>query len=380
MPLDIAPLQNVSERLEQKERVLSTKAGEVRVKVSRYNAWREDREFVLTQYLLADRKVEEEKGNLSFVFGGELFLLTCPLFYKLPHVQECVAAALHRQGLGVTAAQLEVTVGDHVMEEGESLQQLDVGAGSVLRVELQGATLRRGTARMCEVVLRNRANVKAFVEKVRSSKLYNARQLTVHIGDGARCESYTPLPALLALLGDMALPHLEMLTVVLNVLSVEEDWTSCFAAECLPALKELRVYQHEEEAKEEAVADDVADNVADDVADNVEDDVSPVLSDAESVLTEAQPEVAESHKKFTETINGVTFAFSACTPGKGQCVVTIEARSGEYAQFFVPGDNDLQFSIEHKQKHYKTSVPRDATMKELWKRAAQVRAVCSAEQ
>ena len=73
-----------------------------------------------------------------------------------------------------------------------------------------------------------------------------------------------------------------------------------------------------------------------------------------------------------QTINGVAFSFAVSRPDKSQCVVTIEARAGEYAVFFVPGADDLQFTIEHKQKQYKTSVPRDATLKELWRRAAQV--------
>ena len=94
-------------------------------------------------------------------------------------------------------------------------------------------------------------------------------------------------------------------------------------------------------------------------------------------VKEAQPEKvqsaeAEARKAFSQTINGVAFSFAVSRPDKSQCMVTIEARAGEYAVFFVPGANDLQFTIEHKQKQYKTSVPRDATLKELWRRAAQV--------
>ena len=346
----LAPLRDVSERLAQEECVLCTAAGEVRVEVNRYSAWLDGAEFALAQYRLASRPTVEEKGNLSFVLGGEVFRVTCPLFYKLPHVQECVAEALHRRGLGVRAEQVVVTVGDHTMEAEESLQQLDVGAGSVLKVALKGATPARGTERACEVVLRNTEDVRAFLAQVQASRLYSAQQLTVRIGDAEGCESYTPLATVLALLGDMALPRLETLTVVLGVLGVEEDWASCFAAACFPALKELRVYQHEavkkekkekvnkeqaEEVKKEkkekankeqveevkqkkektkkvvkkeelkkvtevvrmeevvkkeaaGVNEAVVNPISTDVAReaSVEDDVSPVMSDAESVLTE----------------------------------------------------------------------------------------------
>lgn len=364
-----APLRDVSERLAQEECVLCTAVGEVRVEVNRYSAWLDGAEFALAQYRLASRPTVEEKGNLSFVLGGEVFRVTCPLFYKLPHVQECVAEALHRRGLGVRAEQVVVTVGDHTMEAEESLQQLDVGAGSVLKVALKGATLVRGTERACEVVLRNTEDVRAFVEQVQASRLYSAQQLTVRIGDAEGCESYTPLATVLALLGDMALPRLETLTVVLGVLGVEEDWASCFAAACFPALKELRVYQHEavEEVKKHEAVEEVKKHEAE-----MEDDAS-VLSDAESVqLEKVQSAEAEARKAFSQTINGVAFSFAVSRPDRSQCVVTIEARAGEYAVFFEPGADDLQFTIEHKQKQYKTSVPRDATLKELWRRAAQV--------
>ena len=361
-----APLRDVSERLAQEECVLRTAVGEVRVEVNRYSAWLDGAEFALAQYRLASRPTVEEKGNLSFVLGGEQFRVTCPLFYKLPHMQECVAEALHRRGLGVRAEQVVVTVGDHTMEAEESLQQLDVGTGSVLKVALKGATPARGTERACEVVLRNTEDVRAFLAQVQASRLYSAQQLTVRIGDAEGCESYTPLATVLALLGDMALPRLETLTVVLGVLGVEEDWASCFAAACFPALKELRVYRHEEVKTHEAV-EEVKKHEAE-----MEDDAS-VLSDAESVqLEKAQSVEAEARKAFSQTINGVAFSFAVSRPDRSQCVVTIEARAGEYAVFFVPGADDLQFTIEHKQKQYKTSVPRDATLKELWRRAAQV--------
>ena len=365
----LAPLRDVSERLAQEECVLRTAVGEVRVEVNRYSAWLDGAEFALAQYRLASRPTVEEKGNLSFVLGGEVFRVTCPLFYKLPHVQECVAEALHRRGLGVRAEQVVVTVGDHTMEAEESLQQLDVGAGSVLKVALKGATLVRGTERACEVVLRNTEDVRAFLAQVQASRLYSVQQLTVHIGDAEGCESYTPLATVLALLGDMALPRLETLTVVLGVLGVEEDWASCFATACFPALKELRVYRHEavEEVKKDEAVEEVKTHEAE-----MEDDAS-VLSDAESVqLEKVQSAEAEARKAFSQTINGVVFSFAVSRPDKSQCVVTIEARAGEYAVFFEPGADDLQFTIEHKQKQYKTSVPRDATLKELWRRAAQV--------
>lgn len=374
----LAPLRDVSERLAQEECVLCTAAGEVRVEVNRYSAWLDGAEFALAQYRLASRPTVEEKGNLSFVLGGEVFRVTCPLFYKLPHVQECVAEALHRRGLGVRAEQVVVTVGDHTMEAEESLQQLDVGAGSVLKVALKGATLVRGTERACEVVLRNTEDVRTFVEQVQASRLYSAQQLTVRIGDAEGCESYTPLATVLALLGDMALPRLETLTVVLGVLGVEEDWASCFAAACFPALKELRVYQHEavEEVKKHEAVEEVKKHEATEEVKKheaeMEDDAS-VLSDAESVqLEKVQSAEAEARKAFSQTINGVAFSFAVSRPDRSQCVVTIEARAGEYAVFFEPGADDLQFTIEHKQKQYKTSVPRDATLKELARRAVKV--------
>ena len=372
------PLRDVSERLAQEECVLRTAVGEVRMEVNRYSAWLDGAEFALAQYRLASRPTVEEKGNLSFVLGGERFRVTCPLFYKLPHVQECVAEALHRRGLGVRAEQVVVTVGDHTMEAEESLQQLDVGAGSVLKVALKGATPARGTERACEVVLRNTEDVRAFLAQVQASRLYSAQQLTVRIGDAEGCESYTPLATVLALLGDMALPRLETLTVVLGVLGVEEDWASCFAAACFPALKELRVYQHEavEEVKKHEATEEVKKHEATEEVKKheaeMEDDES-VLSDAESVqLEKVQSAEAEARKAFSQTINGVAFSFAVSRPDKSQCVVTIEARMGEYAVFFEPGADDLQFTIEHKQKQYKTSVPRDATLKELARRAVKV--------
>ena len=210
---------------------------------------------------------------------------------------------------------------------------------------------------------------------MQASRLYSAQQLTVRIGDAEGCESYTPLGTVLALLGDMALPRLETLTVVLGVLGVEEDWASCFATACFPALKELRVYRHEEVKTHEAVEEVKKHEATEEVKKHeaeMEDDAS-VLSDAESVqLEKAQSVEAEARKAFSQTINGVAFSFAVSRPDKSQCVVTIEARAGEYAVFFVPGADDLQFTIEHKQKQYKTSVPRDATLKELWRRAAQV--------
>ena len=121
----------------------------------------------------------------------------------------------------------------------------------------------------------------------------------------------------------------------------------------------------------EAVVNPISTDVAREAS--VEDDVSPVMSDAESVqLEKVQSAEAEARKAFSQTINGVAFSFAVSRPDKSQCVVTIEARAGEYAVFFEPGADDLQFTIEHKQKQYKTSVPRDATLKELWRRAAQV--------
>ena len=377
-----APLRDVSERLAQEECVLRTAVGEVRVEVNRYSAWLDGAEFALAQYRLASRPTVEEKGNLSFVLGGEVFRVTCPLFYKLPHVQECVAEALHRRGLGVRAEQVVVTVGDHTMEAEESLQQLDVGTGSVLKVALKGATPARGTERACEVVLRNTEDVRAFVEQVQASRLYSAQQLTVRIGDAEGCESYTPLATVLALLGDMALPRLETLTVVLGV---EEDWASCFAAACFPALKELRVYQHEavEEVKKHEAVEEVKKHEATEEVKKheaeMEDDAS-VLSDAESVqLEKVQSAEAEARKAFSQTINGVAFSFAVSRPDRSQCVVTIEARAGEYAVFFEPGADDLQFTIEHKQKQYKTSVPRNATLKELARRAVKVFTVSGTE-
>ncbi|KAK8832847.1 hypothetical protein WA577_001665, partial [Blastocystis sp. JDR] len=96
----------------------------------------------------------------------------------------------------------------------------------------------------------------------------------------------------------MALPRLETLTVVLGVLGVEEDWASCFATACFPALKELRVYRHEE-------VEEVKKHEAE-----MEDDAS-VLSDAESVqLEKAQSVEAEARKAFSQTINGVAFSFA----------------------------------------------------------------------
>ena len=133
------------------------------------------------------------------------------------------------------------------------------------------------------------------------------------------------------------------------------------------AVEEVKKHEATEEVKKHEATEEVKKHEAE-----MEDDES-VLSDAESVqLEKVQSAEAEARKAFSQTINGVAFSFAVSRPDKSQCVVTIEARMGEYAVFFEPGADDLQFTIEHKQKQYKTSVPRDATLKELWRRAAQV--------
>lgn len=80
----------------------------------------------------------------------------------------------------------------------------------------------------------------------------------------------------------------------------------------------------------------------------------------------------EETKDFTLQINGVSIRVSASQSAKGKCTMKIERESNEYDSYYSTSNNEIEFSVEHNNRRYKTSINRDATMKMLKKRAVSV--------
>ena len=80
----------------------------------------------------------------------------------------------------------------------------------------------------------------------------------------------------------------------------------------------------------------------------------------------------EETKDFTLEINGVSIRVSASQSAKGKCTMKIERESNEYDKYYSTSNNEIEFSVEHNNRRYKTSINRDATMKMLKKRAVSV--------
>ena len=80
----------------------------------------------------------------------------------------------------------------------------------------------------------------------------------------------------------------------------------------------------------------------------------------------------EETKDFTLQINGVSIRVSASQSAKGKCTMKIERESNEYDKYYSTSNNEIEFSVEHNNRRYKTSINRDATMKMLKKRAVSV--------
>ena len=80
----------------------------------------------------------------------------------------------------------------------------------------------------------------------------------------------------------------------------------------------------------------------------------------------------EETKDFTLEINGVSIRVSASQSAKGKCTMKIERESNEYDRYYSTSNNEIEFSVEHNNRRYKTSINRDATMKMLKKRAVSV--------
>lgn len=80
----------------------------------------------------------------------------------------------------------------------------------------------------------------------------------------------------------------------------------------------------------------------------------------------------EETKDFTLQINGVSIRVSASQSAKGKCTMKIERESNEYDRYYSTSNNEIEFSVEHNNRRYKTSINRDATMKMLKKRAVSV--------
>lgn len=97
-------------------------------------------------------------------------------------------------------------------------------------------------------------------------------------------------------------------------------------------------------------------------------------TEEKQTLHECTPEggTMEETKDFTLQINGVSIRVSARQSAKGKCTMNIARESDEYSSYYSTSNNEIEFSVEHNNRRYKTSINRDATMKMLKKRAVSV--------
>ena len=113
--------------------------------------------------------------------------------------------------------------------------------------------------------------------------------------------------------------------------------------------------------------------VVDEKMNTVEKPSSPPMEEKQT-LQECPPteRAVEETKDFTLQINGVSIRVSASQSAKGKCTMKIERESKDYDSYYSTSNNEIEFSVEHNNRRYKTSINRDATMKMLKKRAVSV--------
>lgn len=113
--------------------------------------------------------------------------------------------------------------------------------------------------------------------------------------------------------------------------------------------------------------------VVDEKMNTVEKPSTPPMEEKQEVH-ECPPteRTMEETKDFTLQINGVSIRVSASQSAKGKCTMKIERESNEYDSYYSTSNNEIEFSVEHNNRRYKTSINRDATMKMLKKRAVSV--------
>ena len=219
-------------------RELKTTEGVLRVERRSGDVWWEEQDYELRSFHRLPEKQEAKETNLRVSFRNQTYGLLCPLYCKRRKVREAIVGMLVKSGLHVNGCEVDVIVGNHVMEEDESLQMLQVKKNDVLLV-------REGKgAGVFEFTLRNTKDVEGFVARASSHALDAAGRLILRIGDAKGCESYTPLPQLLDLLKGVELPWLQSLTLVYSIVGVEEDGMKCFACGSFPALLDVHVLSH----------------------------------------------------------------------------------------------------------------------------------------
>ena len=216
---------------------LKTKGGTLRIERKSGSVWWEEQDYGMQYFYRVPEKQKEM--NLRFSFRNRTYGLFCPLFFKRRKVLEAIAAVLVNNGVAVNAMGLEVAFQNHVVEEEESLQMLQVKRNDVLIVrETEGV-------KVVEVTLKNTKDVERFVDQVRSHALDAAGKLILRVGDATGCESYTPIPQLLGLLKGVELPRLQSLMVVYSIVGVKENVMECFACGSFPALLDVYVLHHD---------------------------------------------------------------------------------------------------------------------------------------
>ena len=219
-------------------RELKTTEGVLRVERRSGDVWWEEQDYELRSFHRLPEKQEAKETNLRVSFRNQTYGLLCPLYCKRRKVREAIVGMLVKSGVYVNGCEVDVVVGNHVMEEDESLQMLQVKKNDVLMV-------REGkSAGAFEFTLRNTKDVERFVARASSHALDAAGRLILRIGDAKGCESYTPLPQLLDLLKGVELPWLQSLTLVYSIVGVEEDGMKCFACGSFPALLDVHVLSH----------------------------------------------------------------------------------------------------------------------------------------
>ena len=113
--------------------------------------------------------------------------------------------------------------------------------------------------------------------------------------------------------------------------------------------------------------------VVDEKMNTVEKPSTPPMEEKQEVHECTPTErTMEETKDFTLQINGVSIRVSASQSAKGKCTMKIERESNEYDKYYSTSNNEIEFSVEHNNRRYKTSINRDATMKMLKKRAVSV--------
>ena len=219
-------------------RELKTSEGVLRVERRSGDVWWEEQDYELQSFHRLPEKQEAKETNLRVSFRNQTYGLLCPLYCKRRKVREAIMTMLVKNGVHVNGCEVDVVVGNHVMEEDESLQTLQVKKNDVLLV-------REGkSAGTFEFTLRNTKDVERFVARASSHALDAAGRLILRVGDEKGCESYTPLPQLLDLLKGVELPWLQSLTLVYSIVGVEEDGMKCFACGSFPALLDVYVLRH----------------------------------------------------------------------------------------------------------------------------------------